>query len=199
MSHLIFDFDGVIADTYAMNWKIVHELFPEVPEEAYRIDHHRGNVFADSVVPFTPTTVEAYYVLYRERLSVAHLASALPTLQTLAANFQFHIVSSNCELAITRALSEAGIITHFKHILGQQAHQSKVEKFKMIAHHEQIDLKDALFVTDTIGDIKEANQVELPTIAVTFGYHPKELLAEYDVPLAHSWEEVQQIVEAMYR
>jgi phosphoglycolate phosphatase-like HAD superfamily hydrolase len=105
MQHLIFDFDGVIADTYDMNWKIVHELFPEVEEQAYRIDHHRGNVFAESVVPFTPETVEAYYVHYRERLQIEHVAWAVPTLRRLADQYHMHIVSSNCEIAITQVLT----------------------------------------------------------------------------------------------
>lgn len=37
---------------------------------------------------------------------------------------------------------------------------------------------DCLFVTDTLGDILEAQEVGVRTVAVDFGYHPRSLLEE---------------------
>ncbi len=188
--HLIADFDGVIGDTFQMNWAITRSLHPEVAEASYRIDHHMGNVFEAPVVPFTPQTSEMYWRLYNEQLAVSHISVALPALSCLANYFRLHIVTSNCEVAIARVLREAAVHNLFGHILGRQAHASKVEKFKLLADVDDFDLEDAIFVTDTLGDLKEAAKVGLPAVAVTFGYHTREILATGNPrAIVDTWDE----------
>ena len=191
--HIIFDFDGVIGDTFALNWELIYALHPGVTEEQYRIDHHKGNVFEEPVVPFTDVTSTEYYRLYNERLSVEHVNRALPHLRELGKDYRLHVVSSNCEGAIERVLREGGAVECFGHILGKEAHESKVEKFHHIAREEGINFADAVFVTDTLGDLKEAEKVGLRACAVTFGYHPRAILLEGS-PLfvVDTWEELVQ-------
>ena len=43
---VVFDFDGVIGDTYHLNFESVKLFDPTVTEQDFR-DHHNGNVFAD--------------------------------------------------------------------------------------------------------------------------------------------------------
>jgi phosphoglycolate phosphatase-like HAD superfamily hydrolase len=193
--HLIFDFDGVIADTLELNWQLVHHLHPETTRTQYQIDHHRGNVFEAPVVPFTDVSVTEYYRRYNESLSLSHIEDAIPALHSLGAQYRLHIVSSNCELAITRVLTEAGIDQDFGLILGKEAHESKVEKFHHLASAEHFSLTDALFITDTLGELLEAQKVGVPAIAVSFGYHPDELLA-HGAPRAivHTWDEAISVV-----
>lgn len=195
--HIIFDFDGPIGDTYLLNWELVRVLHPEVPEEGYRIRHHLGNVFADPVVPFTAQTAAMYWRLYNERLTRSHVEAAIAPLRILSRNFALHVVSSNCEGAITRALTEAGIMEAFGHILGKEADTSKVVKFQRLAESEGFSLsEEAIFVTDTLGDILEANKVDLPTLAVTFGYHPRDILARGNpAGIVDDWEGVLQFIE----
>lgn len=189
--HIIFDFDGVIGDTFALNWELVLALHPGVTEEQYRIFHHMGNVFEKPAVPFTEETATEYYRLYNERLSLVHVARALPFLKELGKDYRLHIVSSNCEVAIRRVLTEGGVVQCFGHILGKEAHESKVEKFQHIARIESISLSDALFVTDTLGDLKEAHKVGLHSCAVTFGYHSRDILSQGNPEcVVDTWEEV---------
>lgn len=190
---MFFDFDGVLGNTYALNWMLVKMLHPEVSEEGYRIAHHMGNVFETPTVPFTEETATAYYLHYNQQLSVEHVRHACPTLRELSRDFNFHIVTSNCEHAIRRVLGDAGVLHLFTHILGQEAHASKVAKFKCIAALEGIDLQDAHFITDTLGDLLEAAKVGLPAYGVTWGYHPEEILRQGNPrALFRSWTDLRR-------
>lgn len=54
----------------------------------------------------------------------------------------------------------------------------KVEKFRHVysAHSPRED--ECTFVTETLGDILEANAVLIPAIAVDFEYHDREILSK---------------------
>lgn len=196
--HLITDWDGVLGDTPDMNYGIVTALHPEVTRDDYLIRHHLGNVLEEPVVPFTDESAAAYYRHYNERLSRAHVERALPAISALAEKFIIHVVTSNCEHAIRRVLREAGVEQHFGLMLGQEAHTSKVEKFKRLFAEEGFSAHETLYLTDTAGDIKEAKKVGLRTLAVTFGYHPRKLLAEHEpTALADTWDEVLAHVEQL--
>ncbi len=197
--HIIFDFDGVIGNTFSLNWELVSMLHPGVTKEQYRILHHMGNVFEEPVVPFTKETSTEYYRLYNERLALEHVGNALPTLAQLGQKYRLHVVSSNCEEAIARVLREGMVLPCFGHILGKEAHESKVEKFRHIAREENLSLKEVLFVTDTLGDLKEAEKVSMPSLAVIFGYHPREvLLSGNPYKLVDTWKDLQQEADLFF-
>lgn len=198
MKHIITDWDGVLADTFDTNWQLVQELHPEVLEERYRIDHHLGNVFEHPVVPFTDATTAAYYKRYNELLSVAHIKAALPTIQRIGEHAVWHVVSSNCERAIQNTLREAGVEHLFGLILGQEAHASKVQKFLHLFNAKGFTADETVYLTDTLGDLTEAHNVGIRTIAVTFGYHPEAVLTRGNpTVLAHSWNEVEAAVHTL--
>ena len=46
----------------------------------------------------------------------------------------------------------------------------------MVFDEYKIGYKDCIFVTDTLGDIKEAIKCNVQSIAVTWGFQPKERL-----------------------
>lgn len=197
--HLIYDFDGVLGDTAELNYRIIKSLHPEIAREAYLIDHHRGNVFERPVVPFNDVTRPQFYEQYNAQLKVVHLAAAHHSIRALGEMYHQHIVTSNCEQAIMRVLSEVGVAQLFTSVLGQEAHASKREKFRRIAREHGFDLKNALFITDTLGDLIEAAAEGLPSIAVTFGYHPREVLAEgLFVASAETWIEVEAQVRTHF-
>ena len=48
--------------------------------------------------------------------------------------------------------------------------------FKLIKEKYNVDSNDLLFVTDTSGDIREAEEAGVPTIGVTWGGHDRHYL-----------------------
>ncbi len=49
--------------------------------------------------------------------------------------------------------------------------KSKVEKFTMIKDRYGVDKSDMLFITDTLGDVREAYIADVSTVVVTWGAH----------------------------
>lgn len=193
--HLIKDFDGVIADTGEMNFGIIRELFPHVTPQEFA-DHHNGNVYEEPLIPFTDENEREYTKLYDARLALEHLSMAMPFMHWLGEHFTQHIVSSNCEAAIDRVLREAEARHLYAEILGKEADRSKVVKLQRILDAYQISPEDTVFVTDTLGDLNEAAKLDIPTIAVTFGYHSREVLLRGNPSmLADSWVEVLSHLE----
>ncbi len=86
-----------------------------------------------------------------------------------------YIVSSGNEEKMKDFLVENQMQDAFKaRIMGSDTHFSKVVKLEMIK--ERHDGSNYFFVTDTVGDIREAQVAQVPTYAVTWGYHDREML-----------------------
>ena len=51
--------------------------------------------------------------------------------------------------------------------------KDKVEKFNLIENKYNVDKHDMLFITDALGDVRDADIAGVPTIAVTWGVHDK--------------------------
>lgn len=86
------------------------------------------------------------------------------------------IVTSGGQVNISALLAKHGIRSLFHEILGFESGLSKIEKFKMILSKNNFSSKDLIFVTDTLGDILEASEVGIRTIAVDFGFHDRNRL-----------------------
>ncbi|MEN9605060.1 MAG: hypothetical protein RJB39_745 [Candidatus Parcubacteria bacterium] len=71
-------------------------------------------------------------------------------------------------------LERDGILDLFSFIASRELSTSKIEKFKVIAERFSTQVEEMLFITDTIGDIREAYAAKVPTIAVTWGVHTAE-------------------------
>ena len=69
-------------------------------------------------------------------------------------------------------------------------------KFRKVLSDFGFKEKECIFVTDTLGDILEANEVEIPTIAVDFGYHERERLEKgKPTKIISNFEELLEIVK----
>ena len=91
------------------------------------------------------------------------------------------IVSSTASPLINKYLKDNKLDKYIKEILGADVEKSKVIKLKMVLDREVG--KNIIFVTDSLGDIFEANKLNINTVAVTWGYHPREIL-ETGKPMA---------------
>ena len=60
--------------------------------------------------------------------------------------------------------------------MGSDVHKIKLEKIRMIFEKHGINSDDCVFVTDTLGDLREAKNAGLNCLAVTYGFHSKGTL-----------------------
>lgn len=174
---IIFDFDGVIADTRDILFTIFRELHPAISEEDFLM-HFDGNVYEDPRVRFTPEAAEHLHTEYCNRINIGNVEAAIEPVKRLKADYRLFIISSGDERGIRSILSKAGFKDHFDAIYGHNTHTSKITKFEMLRDQFNVALDDAVFVTDTLGDVREAKQLNIKTVAETFGFHTRERLEQ---------------------
>lgn len=89
------------------------------------------------------------------------------------------IISSTTNSIINEYLERQGILNYFTEVFGCDAETSKVKKFKTLFKKYKILPAEAIFISDTAGDIKEAKQAKVNfIIGVLGGYQAKATLEQ---------------------
>jgi len=176
MKAIIFDFDGVIHDTFDFHrYKIKEFCGVDIPEDDFR-DMHNGNFFKNKVPVdgIQWTDYRDYILPFQSKLEIDEERKEI--IETLSKNHDMFIVTSGGTENILGYLENNGLGGIFKEILGLEASRSKVVKFNTIFEKHSLEPHECVFITDTLGDILEANKVNVKTIAVTYGFHTEETL-----------------------
>ena len=117
-------------------------------------------------------------------------------LEKLSKEYKLGIISSAREYSIEGCLDTSKMSGLFSFIYGRETHKIKVDKFEKVLREKNLKAEECLFVTDTLGDILEANKVGIKTIAVDFGYHEKERLQKGNpMKIISNFNELISVVE----
>jgi phosphoglycolate phosphatase-like HAD superfamily hydrolase len=169
---IIFDFDGVIIDSFDITYEVLLPDNPGLTKDQLRkaFEMH----FYDAVNKNT-CVLDNYQEAFTKRIDDVALFDGVPQLlDELAQKYDLHIVSSNFEDIIEYIIQRENIDAYFDSVLGWNTSHYKSEKFKTIFNERTPD--EFIFVTDTAGDIGEAHQVQLPAIGYTQGFHSRTTL-----------------------
>lgn len=101
---LIFDFDGVIGDTYDLNYNLSRCFDPGISKQDFE-DHHNGNVWAEPKIKITPEEVKILFQKQRELFTKDHLFPMRPLLEKFSKDHLIFIVSSSLEENIEYVLT----------------------------------------------------------------------------------------------
>ena len=201
MKTIIFDFDGVIHDTYEMAYQINFEISGgALTREQYR-DFFNGNIFERIVGDKEKEKEEndKFFRLQNEAFKYLKIDENIrENLEKLSKKYSLFIISSNQEEALNTYFQNNEFLHIFKEILGAETHQSKVEKFKSLFEKYNLKAEDCVFVTDTLGDIVEGNKSGVRTIAVDFGFHERERLEKGNpLKIVSSFNEILGVIREM--
>jgi phosphoglycolate phosphatase len=176
---VLFDFDGVLVNTAQFCYEIHQTKNKDFTLERL-ISFSDGNFldgYFNAVENEGHVEVPDFYDQYDQRISKLHIPDILHNaVTTLASAYILVIVSSTHSSVIHKFLKKENIDECFAEIYGHENHWSKIVKIKSILDKYNIEPEDTVFVTDTLGDIKEAHECGVKSIAVTWGYHDKERL-----------------------
>lgn len=199
---LLFDFDGVIADSFEPVAKVVIAIalqynLPVKKEDDVR-DLFKVN-FYESVKQLGLSD-ESINSFMNDKLwdSVIHTTKAVSDMEKLipqlASQHTLVIVSSADNDWVLSLLNRYSLTEYFKAILGKGAGLSKVEKIKEAMKDYDFDKENTYYIGDTTGDIEEGRIVGVKTVGVTWGYHSAETM-QHTKPdyLVHTVEELQKI------
>ena len=176
---IVFDMDGVLFDTIPYARKVFMERHPGVTEEMYN-EIHSGN-FHDNALKYkhlhikeTEAEKEQHRVKYAQKKSQTPLFDGIDDLlKVLKEQEHILVVNTNAyNRNCLELLKNAGIQDLFDFIATAEVSKDKVEKFEFIKDKYKTD-NNIIFVTDALGDVLDAEKVDIPTIAVTWGVHDR--------------------------
>lgn len=179
MKLIIFDFDGVLANTIELSYKIHTVKNKGLTMESFR-EFSTGNFYEGynkAVEEGRHIPADDFYGDYKKGLDVLTIGDILhDSILSLATNYKLVIISSTNSSYINDFLKKENLDGCFSDILGADIHTSKTLKIKTILEKYNLNPQDSIFVTDTLGDIKEATECGVQSIAVTWGLHNKSIL-----------------------
>lgn len=198
-SAVFFDFDGVLVDSLAFH--VVHvqkeegiAMTPEQMRALHTVNFHNA-------VASDPSLRHIDWVRYHQRVADAEAHQAIHPLAAATVRDLYthgrrlYVVSSGATANIRNFLEIHGLLGYFVGVFGYEQGLSKKEKFLHIAARDKIRLDKAVFVTDTVGDVCEGREAGVSTIAVTFGFHTRDVLqAAQPAHVCDSWEEVRSVL-----
>jgi len=178
---ILFDFDGVIADSFRTAFEIQKMICPDLTENMYK-KRFEGNI-NDWEEPVNVHTEECrhdidFFTEYIPRMKneVQIVSDIRDVIIDLEKNYTLIVISSTITSPIQEFLEKHDLASHFDQVMGNDVHKSKVEKMKMVFEKYGVGAKDCVFVTDTLGDMREAEKMGVGTIGVTWGFHTPETL-----------------------
>ena len=182
---LIFDYDGVIFDTADIAYNLVKKecnKYCKAPiktrqdfMDVYKINFYESmkkrGVKKEDMKKIIKESLE---ILSKKKLRIhPGMKSAV---KKLSQTHSLAVVSSNYDIVMKKNLKKHGILECFDFILGTEAGKSKQQKVKSLLKNEKLSFPEAVFITDTVGDIKEAKKAKVKAMAVTWGFHTKQML-----------------------
>jgi phosphoglycolate phosphatase len=186
---VFFDFDGVLVNTVAMSFAVSERLHPGLTKAEYA-RKHEGNVF--SFFRSAAYSIEAFFAEYQHGLRTHEVTPELRALvKTSAERYPLAIISSSPSHLIDEYLKSVGLREQFALILGGDVHPNKTVKLLQACRALSCTPAEALFITDTLGDVREANEAVVPVVGVSWGVHSAEVLQRGAVRgVAHTADEL---------
>jgi phosphoglycolate phosphatase-like HAD superfamily hydrolase len=176
---VMFDFDGVLVNTTEMSYQIHKIKNKDLTWERFQ-EYASGNIFTGlfkAIEEGRHIPSDDFAGEYKKRLAMFTIHDIMhEVILSLAVKYRLVIISSTFSSSIIEFLKRENISECFSDVLGCDTHMSKVIKIKLMLEKYSVLPRDSVFITDTLGDIKEAHECVVPSIGVTWGLHTKEML-----------------------
>lgn len=184
--HIIFDFDGVIADSFTIAKeelnKLITQQYPAIPHIDSRDDLTIvfSTILSQSLSRFGLTESQSKDFFNRHSAAMHDRAHEIsPFKDALEAINSYlrgrcSIVTSAYSDAVQTILKKSGAYLDitFTHILGRELKRTKTEKIHDLLQTLGITAQQALYIGDLASDILYCKKVPIDILTVGYGYHP---------------------------
>lgn len=178
MTLIIFDFDGVIADSLHYIRLVLNSLADKYGFRKIDSDEHYADLINGNVLEVVkklrikklqlPMVFLDYKRLMKKEIEKVRIYRGMEqVLKRLSEEHELAIVSSNHKDVIEKVLEHNNLSGIFDQILGLEFSFHKSEKLRHLTKKKS----DCVFITDTVGDVRDAKEVKIKTIGVAWGYH----------------------------
>jgi phosphoglycolate phosphatase-like HAD superfamily hydrolase len=179
---IIFDFDGVLLDSLEQLYEI-NRLSAELVGKKLTLQDYKDILNGVFYINFSKflnlneakltEVLNFKHQIFEKYYSKSKLYEFCPKmiLEFHKKNILMAIVSATNEDAIKKILNTYNLLDKFFFIAGMNK-TGKVENIKKCIEISQIkNISEAIFITDTIGDIKDAKKADIKVAAVGWGVH----------------------------
>ena len=180
---IIFDFDGVIIQTFNLAFERMKHFLPDLTEEKYR-EMFEDNIYdswKEAGLDVEKTKKEFFKEYADDVLHLQPVKGMREVLLKFSEQSQLVIISSTRSSVIRGFLELHGLTKFFVEILGSDVSHSKLDKIKQVLKTYNIEPSETIMITDTDGDVEEAKAAGVSAIGVTWGYHSREMLDHAEV------------------
>lgn len=203
MKHIIFDFDGTLADStavFASAWNTLAQKYKFKGIELKEIDtlkklsiSERSKLF-DFPMYKLPMILPQFYKLYRQSLNDVHLFDGMKELliEIDKRGYKILIISSNSKENILEFLKMNGIHC-VADVLCSNRIFGKDKVMKKFLKEANVDSSNVVYIGDEQRDIVACKKAGIPIIWVEWGYDAKEVV-QNDEP-EYSVSTPQEILE----
>ncbi len=177
---IFLDNDGVLTpETASFHLRKINEFGCTLTKEEYE-KISMGNWYeTDYVKKLNCLNTQEYVNFISSEYAKIQISEETKAMiQRLYYCYHIAMVSSGSEKVIKPYLKNNGIDRYFLDVLGRETHVSKVEKFNVLLNKYKLNPMESLFITDSLGDIHEANEVGIPAIGISWGVHSEEILRQ---------------------
>ncbi|MAF13988.1 MAG: hypothetical protein CMI53_03800 [Parcubacteria group bacterium] len=175
---ILFDFDGVIVDTFDMIYPYNAKVDIKISREEYK-DKFMGNIHESVKKMMSPKEYQTRQKKWMEMYSKDVLRKGVvpgmsQAIKNLAKRYTMVMISSTINSPIHAYLELHKLHHFFDTVYGADVHINKGKKIEMIFKKYNTTSNDCIFITDTVGDVLEASSKKIKSIVVTWGFHEKE-------------------------
>lgn len=205
---IIFDFDGVLADSLEQHlgaYTKVFQLFgrefhlksPEDWRNSYKSAWEQ-NYFDGGFSEEEMRQAISKYFDFVDYSKVNLFAGVTELIPKLAEKYPLAIASSTNSQFIEEKLRAENLLDAFGLILGSSETSDKLNKLEKIFAHFNADKERAVYVGDTSADVKAGKAFGIGTIGVSYGWYGEErIAAEAPSAIAHNVEQVGKSLEIL--
>ncbi|PKN73825.1 MAG: hypothetical protein CVU50_01165 [Candidatus Cloacimonetes bacterium HGW-Cloacimonetes-3] len=202
---LLFDFDGTIADSIHLGWKIANIIAPKFGHEKFspeQFEHFRSltlpKLLKELHIPIYKLPLAIRLALAEYRHLINELEPCVGIVPMLAQLTEMQIpmalLSSNTGENLSLFLKRLEIDA-FLWVDGTSGILRKQHRIKQQIKKHKLNPKQVIYIGDETRDIDAAKHCGLKVIAVTWGFHTPELLISHNPDyLVNSPDEIVKIV-----
>lgn len=188
---IAFDYDGVLADTFAANLLFINKGMAFVGSDAVVTPEHFEAV--DEISFEQVTTLAGFekelfapfmqFVIAEghEVIAVSELFEGMKKLlQSLRGKAHIVVVSNNHSMVVTEVLNRLGVTALFDRITGGEKSELKEQRLVQACNDFGVDRKNCWMVGDGVNDIESAHTAGCKSIAVSWGFQSLEKLERFN-------------------
>jgi HAD superfamily hydrolase (TIGR01549 family) len=205
--HILFDFDGTMADTIDLAFAIYNRIAPEYdrkplkPEEKLIIAAGKPQ---NLLKQFGMSPQKLGVIMLRIKKEIHELVPGLKPFEGIPQaireiknkGYRLAIITSNSRSNVNLFLKSNGMDQLFDFVYSGKSIFGKDKVFKRMFRKKNISPAETIYIGDETRDIEACKKVGIPIISVTWGMNNREILSTLTPDqMAHSPQEILPCIE----